>query len=69
MAPPQTYNDERIDLKSREVFWKALEVGEKLLDEMIAGVAVNPEKLHAVAAMADAAYCGVEPQDAVQESY
>lgn len=56
---PQTFNDALINEKSRAVFMKALGQADKLMDEP----SFNPERLHALAAIADAAACGFESQD------
>ncbi len=62
---PQTYNDARLDEVSREVFFKALTAGEKMLDKE---EPFNSEKLHALAALADAAAGGFQPEGE-EESY
>lgn len=57
---PQTYNDDRINEKSRAVFFKALEK----LDDALSGKAeLTAERMHALAAVADAAACGFEAED------
>lgn len=58
--PAKTYNDAQLDEQSRRVFMLALEEAEKMLK---GEAAMNPEKLHALAATADAAACGFDEKD------
>ena len=62
MAKPESYDDARLDKIAREVFFKAMTQAK----EMLASSSMNPEKLHALAAVADAAACGFE-DDAEKE--
>ena len=53
---PETYSDEQLNEISRPIFVKALRAAEKLIDE-----GGSTERIHAVAAVADAAAGGFEP--------
>ena len=64
MPDPQTYNDDRLNELSREVFYKALVKLRGMLD---AQEPANPERVHALAATADAAACGFKDED--EEDY
>ena len=55
----RTYNDALINERSREVFMLCLSKGKALIESE----QFNPEKVHAIAALADAAACGFEPDD------
>lgn len=57
-TPPALHNDDLIDQTSRRVFMKAIAAAEKLLDE-----GGSTERIHAIAALADAAGCGFKPED------
>lgn len=65
-AMNQTHNDARLDLLSREVFYKAMEQARDMLDGK---TTMNPEKLHALAAVADAAACGFNNDDEKENEY
>lgn len=64
MAEPRTYNDDQLNEKSRAVFYKALCKIDGMLD---ATEPANPERMHALAAVADAAACGFKDED--EEEY
>jgi hypothetical protein len=60
MPDPRTYNDALISEKSRAVFYKALDKIDAVLD----GTAeATSERLHALAACADAAASGFSEED------
>lgn len=63
---PVTYNDAALDLKSRAVFAKAMDAAEEMIDGK---TTMNPEKLHALAAAADAAACGFDNSDEKENEY
>lgn len=62
---PTTYNDQRLDLLSREVFYKAMEQ----CKEHLGKESFNPERLHALAAVADAAACGFDNDKEPENEY
>lgn len=55
----RTYNDKQIAERSRSVYMRALE----LADAELSKEAINSEKLHAIAATADAASAGFAPEE------
>ncbi len=57
-ATPTTYNDQRLDLLSREVFYRAMDAIKEDLSRSSPNLA--PERLRALAAVADAAACGFD---------
>jgi hypothetical protein len=61
----QTYNDARLDLLSREVFFKAMEQIKQRLDSDD----FFPEKTTALAAVADAAACGFDTDKEAESEY
>ena len=60
MPDPRTYNDALMNEKSRAVFYKALC---KLEDALDGNAEITAERMHAFAAVADAAACGFEPEE------
>jgi hypothetical protein len=62
----QTYNDARLDLLSREVFHKAMEQARDMLEGK---TTMNPEKLQAIASVADAAACGFDSDKESENEY
>lgn len=64
MPDPQTYNDSLISEKSRAVFYKAMCKLDGMLD---AQEPANAERMHALAATADAAACGFSEEDNEEE--
>lgn len=59
-TPAKTYNDAQLDEASRDVFMLALRKGKEILT---GDAPQNDERLHAIAAMADAAACGFDEKD------
>jgi len=62
----QTYNDQRLDVLSREVFYKAMEQAKELLDKK---EGISSERLTALAAVADAAACGFDQDKEAESEY
>ncbi|GAC1550347.1 MAG: hypothetical protein NVS3B16_24660 [Vulcanimicrobiaceae bacterium] len=60
---PQTYNDNRLDEVSRELFMTAVKKLQDILDSPDLYVKASPERLHALAAIADAAACGFKADE------
>jgi hypothetical protein len=65
VANPRTYNDDLLNERSRRVFMKALTAAEELLDGE--KQPFNPERVHALAALADAAACGFKDEEQEDE--
>ena len=64
-AMPTTYNDQRLDLLSREVFYRAMEA----CKENLGKESFNPERLRALASVADAAACGFDTDKEEENDY
>lgn len=62
----QTYNDQRLDLLSREVFYRAMEQAKSILSD---NETTKHERLLALAAVADAAACGFDTDREKEDEY
>lgn len=60
MNDPRTYNDDMLNEMSRGVFYKSMQKLNSILDSQ---EPQNPERMHALAAVADAAACGFKSED------
>lgn len=65
MNRSQTYNDARLDLLSREVFFLAMEQ----CKEHLGKESFSPERLRALASVADAAACGFDTDKESENEY
>lgn len=66
MANPQTFNDDQLNEIAREVFYKSMTKLRGILDGTDQGTS---ERIHALAAAADAAACGFKDSDDEEEEY
>ena len=62
MPGPETFNDDRIDALSRETYYRAISLAKGLLDNNAEGF--NPDRVTALAQLADAAACGFKDAEA-----